>query len=182
MPDNRTIRDMVRTLRDVRTRRPDLCIAAGQFEIRRMGPLSVNVNATGAGQGSCSAAMLKVPLLAGRSINCERCGYGVGCVIPRSVESHAGVTSSGRNAAVVTKIGQCDIRAALHQVAVPNLGNRLTIGKGPSQRPIADGGGSRVVDRDSGSKASGPLARNGVANMARETGGARRTDCKSDES
>src|ERR1035438_9540894 len=105
------------------------------------------------------------PLLAGRSIDCERRGYGVSCVVPGSVESHAGVASSRRDAAVVTHIGHCDVGAALHHVAVPHLGDCLTIGKGPGQRPVADGGGSRVVNSYSGSKASGPLAPNGVANV-----------------
>jgi len=108
-------------------------------------------------------------LFAGRSIDRERRRYSIGPA-PASIESHAGVTASGGDASVVAQVSHGYIRATLRFRAIPKLGNSLSIGISPGQRPIGDGRRAGVIDGDSASKASLPLARYRIANVACKAG------------
>lgn len=109
-------------------------------------------------------------LFANRSVDGEGSWNGVRNVVPGSVETHCVVVAAGGDAAVVTHVGDRNVCAALRFVAIPDLGDFLTVCKGEGQRPVGNGGGSRVVDGDGCPKAARPLTGDGVNDVAGEAG------------
>lgn len=105
------------------------------------------------------------------TINGKGCGHGVGHIVPGAVEAHPVVTSSCRNAPVVAQVRDRHVGTALGLAPVPQLRDRLSVSKRPSQRPIRDRRRAGVIDRDGRSKATTPLARNRVTDVAGESGG-----------
>lgn len=125
----------------------------------------------------CSAARIRelcnctlLTLLTCRSVNCKRSRYGVGRVIPATVEAHSVVAAAGWDAAVVAKVGDSHVRTALGHAAVPELRNGLSVGKGPSQTPVRDCRRSSIVDRDRRAEPARPLVCDGVANVTSKAG------------
>ena len=120
---------------------------------------------------ACPSSITWFPsgLLADRSIHRKRRGYGIGRVVPRAVESHAVVISSGGNGAVIAQVGHRHVRSALCFAAIPDLGYGLAVGEGPGQSPIRNGSRAGVVDGDGGTEAAWPLIGDRVVNVAGES-------------
>ena len=124
---------------------------------------------------------VKLPALvvaAGDAVDSERCRSRIGNIVPGSVESHAAITSSGGNAAVVALVLYRYICAALGLDAVPEFRYRLPVGKAPGQCPIGYRGGSRIVDGDRGAKPARPLAADCIDNAAGGLSGGARSSNK----
>src|SRR5215469_121945 len=107
-------------------------------------------------------------LVASRSVNRKRRRYGIGRVVPAAVEAHAVVAAACGNAAVIAEIIDGYIGTTLGLGAIPDLGDRLTVGKGPSQSPAGDSSRSCVVNGDRGTKSPRPLVGYGVDDVAGE--------------
>jgi len=114
---------------------------------------------------------------ASSSIQRNRRWNCIGGSVPGSVEADAGQRSSSGDAAVVRFVLYRHRGAALRFNAVPERRNRLSVGKGPRQRPT--GNCSAAVDnRDCRSKCAGVLRRNHVVDRACAAAG--RNDGKCD--
>lgn len=100
----------------------------------------------------------------GSSIYLERGGGSIG-PCPRTIEAKIGSASRGKHA-IVGHIRHRNIAPGLSVASVPELSDRLTIGKAPGQSPSVQGCAPGIVDRYTGPKASRPLAGNDVLHRA----------------
>jgi hypothetical protein len=93
-------------------------------------------------------------------------GQSGGGSVPCSVEAHASIGRPRSNRAVVGLVLYCHVRSALALNTIPERGDRLSIGKGPGERPTGQCGASRVFNRDSRAECAGVLRRDSVDNVA----------------
>jgi hypothetical protein len=100
---------------------------------------------------------------AGSAIESKGSRHRVGAVVPGAIE--AGLRSQGltsRDRAIIRSISNRDVTPALRIAAIPELGNRLAIGKRELERPAVNGRGPCVRDGKAPTEAARPLARNGI--------------------
>src|SRR5579883_3202895 len=73
--------------------------------------------------------------------------------VPGSIKAKIGIASRS-NRSVIRGVGHRDIASRLRIAAVPQLRDRLAVGKRPAQRPAVDSRAARVVDDHIGSEAT----------------------------
>ena len=85
--------------------------------------------------------------------------------VPGTVKAKIGIASRG-DRPIIGEVGHGHRAPRLGVAPVPQLGDRLSIGKGPCQGPSVDGRAPGIGDRDAGPKAAGPLVGDRVVHRA----------------
>jgi len=105
-------------------------------------------------------------LLTSGSIHRKQSRGRVSDVIPCCGKADAVVAAASGNVAVIAEIVDFHTTAILRFRSVPEIGDRLTIGKIPGQRPVGPGRRAGVIERNGGLEATGPLIHDGIRDVA----------------
>ena len=105
---------------------------------------------------------------AGCSIQFEVRRSRVGGAVPGSIEAESGVGSTGGNVlpCLAGLFAYCNVGAARRHCSIPGIGDGLSVGEGPSQRPTAQSAASAVLDADVRSELAGVLRGDDVVDSA----------------
>lgn len=118
-------------------------------------------------------------LIDGASRTVEREGRW-NCVgsAPRAVEAEAGIAAARGDVLprLARLLADRDVGSALRNRSIPRTGDGLPVGEAPRQRPVAQRGGSAILDGDSRPKAALPLAGDRVVHLASRRAASRGTD------
>ena len=129
------------------------------------------------GMGRSSFASCLAPpshsLLTFGAVNRERRRHWVGSVVPRTREANTVIAASCGNRPVIAQIPYRHIAAALARCSVPEVGDRLSVCKGPRQVPVRQCRGPCVLDGDCCLESARPRVRDRIRNVATRTASAR---------